>query len=79
MRWCSFFRKRRDGVRTPSHGNVFLTERYNEVPGKLRYNTLELVEEEGKPRFHLALCETDWPKGLDWTNGLKRAERAEEE
>jgi len=51
-----------DGVEGPRHVFVRIPDKPCEVEGKLRY-----AVGDGKQAW---LLEVDWPKDLDWTNGL---------
>lgn len=52
-----------DGIETMTYWWVIVPRDFAAIDGRLRYNTIE--DEEG------CLKELDWPKGLDWTNGMK--------
>jgi len=52
-----------DGMEGPEHKLVLIPQKPCEAKGKLRY-----VVGDGKRAW---LVEVDWPKNLDWTNGLK--------
>ncbi|HUU42269.1 MAG TPA: hypothetical protein VMX57_00730, partial [Planctomycetota bacterium] len=57
-----------DGMTGPSHRNVWLPERWDKVPGKVRY----LVSDgDMDPESRTWLVEVDWPKDTDWSTGLK--------
>ena len=60
-----------DGLEGPKHFWVQIPEKPCKVKGKFRY-----VVGDGKSAW---LVEVDWPKNLDWTNGLKPIKHPPEE
>ena len=60
-----------DGIEGPEHKGIQLLNDVVRNTGKLRY-----VAVDGN---HEWLVEVDWPKDLDWTNGLKAIEAEEQE
>ena len=52
-----------DGIKGPPHEWIGFFKESGTTPGKLRY----VVADDGKAW----LVEVDWPKDLDWTQGLR--------
>ena len=64
-----------DGIEGPEHDEILIPERFADVPGKLRYVTIDAGKETGTKDFYLV--EVDWPAGLNWQNRLKPPEPAD--
>ena len=59
-----------DGVEGPQHDFLWILKDYEAYPDRLRY----VMADDEKAW----LVEVDWPKGLDWTNGLRPIEPPKE-
>lgn len=66
-----------DGLKTPEHDEVRIPTDYLDYPKTLRYVAID--REKGEATRTARLVEVDWPKDLDWTNGLKPVEHLQEE
>ena len=60
-----------DAVEGPQHEFLWIPKDFQAYPDRLRY----IVADEGEAW----LVEVEWPKDLDWTNGLKPVKRPKEE